>query len=798
MAPKAQIDQIARIQELEQQLAEAEETLQALRCGEVDAIVAIGPDGERVYTLKGADEPYRLLVQQMGEGAVTMRRDGLILFSNEQFAHMVGVTLDKVMGARFQEFVAIEDFATVCGLLAARQFPRAEIRLTNGGEPRPVQLSLTHAALEDVDGICAVITDLTERKRNEELVASEALARSVLERAAEAMVVVGPDGLILHSNGAAGNLTGNSGLMLPFDAVFNLRRRSTRYNFRKIIAALERGDLLKGIEVSVTAADGSVRAALLSASGLKSSDTHVIACVISLTDITERKRAENALRASEADAHRRLSEIEAIYESAPAGLALLDNNRRFIRVNRRFAAMNGWPVEAHIGKLRGDLNPDYRGAAEEGLRRILASGEPLLDFEVRSAIAGQPGVERILNENWMPFRNEKGVIVGISIATEEITAKRKAEEALRASEAAERARAAELQAILEITPAITFILRDAECREMTGNRLTYNLLGLPQGCNLSRSALERPRLGNVQFFRCGREILPGEFPVEQAAATGLAVLNQELELVFPDGRICSLLGNAVPLLGDEGTPHGAIGVFLDITDRKRTAQRLLETQKLESIGLLAGGVAHDFNNLLTGILGHASLAQQLVKEDGLVARSLKCVIDSSQRAAALTRKLLDYAGKGRYINVPVNLSKVVSEVSGLLRSSLPQLVTVQLDLQPDLPCLEADLGQVQQLVIDLMLNAAEAIGDHPGIISVRTGFCPKSEPAVFLEVRDTGCGMDEATKALIFDPFFTTKFMGRGLGLAAVAGIVRGHKGSIQVESERGKGSSFVVQFPVA
>jgi signal transduction histidine kinase/CheY-like chemotaxis protein len=261
-----------------------------------------------------------------------------------------------------------------------------------------------------------------------------------------------------------------------------------------------------------------------------------------------------------------------------------------------------------------------------------------------------------------------------------------------------------------------------------------------------------------------------------------------------------------------GRPVHFDGVTVDITDHKRSAEQMRETQKLESLGILAGGVAHDFNNLLTGILGNASLALESMSPGHPNRPLLEEVTRASERAADLTRQLLAYAGKGRFVVRRVDVSDVVREISVLIQASIPKNVELRLDLQRHLPSIEADTSQMQQIVMNLIINGAEAVNEgEPGTVQVSTGvqqvnhhllasWGGSGELApgkyVYLEVRDTGRGMDAETQARIFDPFFTTKFMGRGLGLAAVSGIVRAHKGVIRVSSSPGKGSTFKVLLP--
>ena len=238
-------------------------------------------------------------------------------------------------------------------------------------------------------------------------------------------------------------------------------------------------------------------------------------------------------------------------------------------------------------------------------------------------------------------------------------------------------------------------------------------------------------------------------------------------------------------------------------------EHLRQAQKRESIGILAGGVAHDFNNLLTGILGNASLIVRDASGGDAVRSCAEEICNAAQRAAGLTRQLLAYSGQGTFIIEPIDLSAVVRDMSDLIHLTTSKSVSLQFELPESLPAIEADASQIQQIIMNLVINAAEAIGmDEHGTVVVRTGVqdldseqvqstVPKIEPGqyVFLEVRDNGCGIDEGVIKRIFDPFFTTKFTGRGLGLAAVWGIVSAHKGAMEVHSVCGQGTVFKVLF---
>jgi len=234
-------------------------------------------------------------------------------------------------------------------------------------------------------------------------------------------------------------------------------------------------------------------------------------------------------------------------------------------------------------------------------------------------------------------------------------------------------------------------------------------------------------------------------------------------------------------------------------------------QRLESLGVLAGGIAHDFNNLLASIMGYASLAAMDLPEDSRARRSVDQVLVAAKTAADLTQQMLAYSGRGTFLLEPVHLTQLIESVIRLLESTISKKATLRLRLAHDLPSIQADASQIRQVVMNLITNAAESLSDRPGTVEVTTGVeraelgqLPAISPGhvlpagdyVYLEVRDTGCGMDEETLGKIFDPFFTTKFTGRGLGLAAVLGIIRGHHGSIQVESKPNQGTVFRVIFP--
>jgi PAS domain S-box-containing protein len=323
----------------------------------------------------------------------------------------------------------------------------------------------------------------------------------------------------------------------------------------------------------------------------------------------------------------------------------------------------------------------------------------------------------------------------------------------------------------------------------------------------------------TELSRIPREELLGNKIWDMRSGAENTVIYSELHRAM-QGKVPVHFEEYYALLGawfevDAYPTRSGLAVFgRDVTERKRFSEQLLQTQKLESLGLLAGGVAHDFNNLLTGIMGNASLLLGLVGSEEPAQGMLNDLLKASETAAHLTRQLLAYSGRGRFVVEPLNLSKLVKEAGSLLQVSIPKNVHLQLKVDPELPSIEADAGQMHQLIMNLVINGAEAIIDEQnGTVRVTTAVqdvdqnyiettfgSGKITPGIYvmLEVHDTGAGMDAETQAKIFDPFFTTKFTGRGLGLAAVLGIVRGHKGALKVYSSPGRGTTFKVLFPAS
>ncbi len=511
----------------------------------------------------------------------------------------------------------------------------------------------------------------------------------------------------------------------------------------------------------------------------RTSDNHIDGAVLQLLDVDELKRTLEQVR-------RARDYASAIVETVSQPLIVLDPQLRIKTANRAFfQTFRTSPEESFKRSLFevGGGQFDFP-ALHHLFDRMASSTSGMEDVEIERDFKRIGPRTMLLNARRIEADDETGLTL---LALEDITERKSAAEA-------------RYRRLFE-TAKDGMVIADADTGEITDvNPFLESLSGYP------REKLVGRKLWEI-------EPLNGNPEVESA----LERIRGQEKAHFPDLLLRSKSGRAihVEVVANE-YPEGSRKLvqfnIRDITERKRFERQLQHTQKLESLGLLAGGIAHDFNNLLTGIMGNASLGLTELPDSAPGRRHFREILSASQRAADLTRQMLAYAGKGQFVLNRIDVSQLIREIEPLIQTSIPKMVAIQLDLGSGLPAVEADPGQVQQLVMNLIINGAEAIGEgKAGTVVVRTGLrdlngedIQREFPNdhlipgkyVGIEVHDTGSGMDEATRARIFDPFFTTKFQGRGLGLAAASGIVRSHKGAIRVYSSPGRGTSFEVLLP--
>jgi two-component system cell cycle sensor histidine kinase/response regulator CckA len=473
--------------------------------------------------------------------------------------------------------------------------------------------------------------------------------------------------------------------------------------------------------------------------------------------VDSRLAAERELLASE-------ERYRSIVENVSDAFIIHDTRRRILDVNENACRLYGYSREELIGgDLRLVTNEESPAWIEDISRRLLS--ERALVFETE-AIRKDGTVIPIEVSARIVTLEGNGVIQSF---VRDITARREAVKTMRESEALLRTLMDNMAAGVMIVDAQTHVVEKV-------NPATVELVGMPAG--------------QIEGRCCHTFICPDE-----EHACPVTDLGQEVDR--SDRVVFRADGGTIPVIKSVkrislGGRDKLLETFIDITDRKRAAEerrkleeQVRQTQKFESLGILAGGIAHDFNNILTTVLGNAELA--------------------------LMETALAYSGKASFLREPIDLRTLVAEMTDLLASSVSRKVVVRLRLEDGMPLVLADPSQVRQVVMNLLINASEAIGEGNGEIEVSAGAARYDEaylratelseelpPGLYvrLEVADTGCGMSAETRARIFEPFYTTKFKGRGLGLAAVLGIVRSHKGALKVASEPGRGTRFTMLFP--
>lgn len=786
----------------------------------------VGSLREALLALKQTGQALRQqsqLIDFSHDAVITLDRERRILKWNKGAEELYGWPEREAVGHVLPELLRIRSLISIPEIDALLQQERRwEGEMTQATrDGRTVIVDSRQVLLESEAGlpecILAINRDITARKRMEEdLRESEDQFRTLANAIPQLCGMAHPDGRFFWTNQRWCDYTGlkpEQSLGWGWLSAIDLGASSAALeSWRRSIAA---GEPFESV-FEARGTDGVLRPFLAIAMPLRDRGGEVVRWFATMTDISEQRKTEEALRRAHSEELARATELQAIMDAAPVAMFLSrDPGCRNILGNHRAYDLFREPPGINLSPEGGEASAclmvrDGRvlPLPELPMQKAAASGQAVYDQELE--LVHSDGSRATILGNAVPLLDAEGRAKGAIGIFVDITARKRMEESLQQAHSEERARATELQAIMDAAPIAMFIARDPECRFVFGNQAAYTLLRMPPGSNLSKSAPDDQIPATFQVIQNGSEIPADELPLQKAAATGKGVCGEESELVFPDGSRSNIIGNAVPFLDAEGRSTGAVGIFIDITERKRTEGRLRQAQKMESIGLLAGGIAHDFNNLLTVIMGSADFALRRHPE----CAELRHVITSSERAAHLTRQLLAYAGKGQFLSETFDLSELVARCKELLAASLPKRVQLRFALAHEELPIRADSSQIEQVLMNLVINAGESIPpETDGRIDVVTRICEVSAegaaaqapsydarpgPFICLEVSDNGSGMPPETLAKIFDPFFSTKFTGRGLGLAAVQGIVRSCRGFIEVESSPGAGSKFRVHLPLA
>ncbi len=778
-------------------------------------VAAIGRDiNERVKAvdaLRSREELYRTLVETASCGIVESDRQARITFANAAYARMLGVRAEELLGRpiwEFNEDVPADQAGIIARAVANQPLPGRTVSRVHTGDGRHLVTEADWNYLRDqegkVTGFVTVVTDITQREEADAALAeSHRYISQIAEASPSFLCVFGvEDHTVRYVNSRAAAAAGRDALQL---------RKRGAHVFDEWVHPEDRGIVREAITRAMSSPSGEISNCehrvkgeegwrwLHSRFAVFSRDEHgkPVEILVSLMDITDQRLAVEELRAQE-------ERFRLLAENAGDIIVEFDREGTLVFLSPSWTTITGLTTDGAVGQpintLIGQVVHPSEGLVFEGLGAGLFETTSTINeariFRIRHA----DGSRRWLEARARLFTTADGELRGMAIARD-VTDRMRAEEALRASEARFRMVAESLyDYIVEVDPDGEVSYISPSFHEVLGfDPATY---GRDDAAHDVHPEDGQRVAAEILRLLSGEPIGPMTFRQRDA-----------------DGNWRWLESHGTPRPTADGRFGGVI-ITRDVSERvsaeddaRALQEQLLQSQKLESLGVLAGGIAHDFNNLLVGILGNASLALADVASESPLREALQGIETAALRAGELTNQMLAYSGKGRFVVEPVDLNELVQEMTNLLEASISKKASLSLDLAAALPPVDGDASQLRQVVMNLITNASDALGDDAGAIRLSTRRVPNGSglpmgsrleepvppgPAVLLEVVDTGAGMDPETVTRIFDPFFTTKFTGRGLGLAAALGIVRGHRGAIDVKTGVGTGTCFRILLPAA
>ncbi len=743
--------------------------------------------------LRESERQYRLLADNSTDVIWTMTLDGRFTYVSPSVKALSGYTPEEVMEIPFQQYVVESCVEPVMTELAAQLAkPPAERARSlqmeiqqhcKDGSVRDIEITACWL-FDDVGnpvGVQGSTRDITDRKKVEEQY------RLLIENSHDIIYTLTRDGVFTYVSPSWTELLGHhpeevigksfQPLIHPDDlgvCVQSLQR------------AIKKGERQAGVEYRIRHADGSWRWHTSNGVPLRDNAGRIVAFEGSCSDITERRRMEEALRESE-------EQYRLVVENAEEAISIAQEGRHCF-INRRAVEIIGRPKEEILAKPFLDyVHPDDRGMITERYRRRMNHEHVPSAYTFR-LLAGDGSIKWIeIHVTPIVWQGKQATLNFFN----DITDRKLAEDALRESET-------RYQAFFEMTGATMMVVED----DMTislANRQFEILTGY------RREEVEGKRKW-TEFVE--KENLEQMIARHRLRRTGLDNVESsyEFRLRHRDGSVRYILLTVGLIPGTKQS----VASLIDITeqrnadeDRRRLEERLQHADKMEAIGTLAGGIAHDFNNLLMGIQGYASLTLLDLDPSHPHYERLKRIEEQVQSGTDLTRQLLGFARGGRYEVKPTDMNEIVKKTSSMFGRTKKE-ISIHRKYDRKLWSVEADRGQMEQIFMNLYVNAWQAMpGGGDIFLATENVFLDETEAQLMsvipgryvkITISDTGTGMDGKTRERIFDPFFTTKAMGRGtgLGLAMVYGIVKGHGGMIHAESEPGHGSTFTILLPAS
>jgi PAS domain S-box-containing protein len=741
---------------------------------------------EKNTELQASEEQFRAITETADDLIAVIDLDGTRLYASPSYRRVLGDP-DRLRGTDSFQEIHPDDRERIRGVfratVATGSGRRTEFRLVlPDGSVRHMesQGSVIRDAAGNPRRVVVVSRDISERKKTEDTLRK---LSSAVEQAGDSVVITNRDGVIEYVNPAFERSTGfQRDEVLGKTPRLLKSGRHAREFYRGIWDTILARSVFRG-EIVNRRRNGELYVEHQTISPVLDEQGNIVHFVSAGRDTTEQKEAEEHLRLSE-------QKYKTLFEAVPAGLLQATEDGSIVTANPALADLLGYPsAESVVGRhLTRDLSLDPR-EGEELLDSFRAGGRAR-SLEVRwKRRDGSPVWVHLHLSRAQQSRDRAPFFEAFAV---DITSRKRAEEARIHSERRYRT-------LFEEATDGLFIC-SADGRLVDVNPAVARIFG----CSSKEEVLRLDFLRALDRTQDGEEPLLGRLMREDAVDDVAAVATRS------DGRPLHLLVSLSAVRDPDGSVEMVRGLLRDVTRQRQLEEQLAQARRLESLGTLAGGVAHDFNNILAIILGQADLLERAPGDLERVHRSMSIITKAALRGMTLIQQLLTFARKKEVTLEPVVVNELVREFVALVGETFPRIVTLRTALEDGLPLLVADASQLHQVLLNLCVNARDALVPAGGEITIATTCVPGASlqgrfaaadvaEYVRLTVSDTGSGMDEATRRRIFEPFFTTKEKGHGtgLGLATVYGIVEGHGGFIDVDSEVGRGTTFSLYFPV-
>lgn len=723
------------------------------------------------------------IVAAMGHGISIQDREFRVLYQNEAHKNLVGSHVGRFCYEAYQKRDRVCDGCPVALTFVDGAVHTAE--RTGHTSRGALHVEITASPLRDASGaiIAGVeaVQDITHRKRAEaSLRDSESRYRDLFENANDPIFILDADHRYMDVNEKATRVFGYSKEEFQRMSVFDLIPPEQAERSRRTFHALQEHGRYDDFEGKLRAKDGQWRDVQVSSSRIIINGVFAGSRDI-VRDITERKRMEDALREEQGFTTTILDTVDAL-------VLALDREARIVRFNRACEKCTGYTFEEVRGKHVWDLviPPEQVPQVKDVFRRLTAGMFPNRHVNHWMARDGQ---RRLISWSNTALIDEHGTVQYVIPTGVDITERERAEDLVRN--------------VLE-TVDEGFIIVNRDYSILSANKAYTTQVGKPLQEVLGKRCYEVSHGISRPCFEMG-----------SSCAVRSVFLSGEPQVAVHthhDGRgePVYVETKAFPMKDATGRVTAVIEIVNNITERKRLEEQLRHAQKMEAVGLLAGGVAHDFNNILTAVIGYGNLLESKLETGDVRREYAEQILAAAARAASLTQSLLAFSRKQVITPRPIDINEIIARIEKLLHRVIGEDVEFRTILAAGELTILADSSQFEQVIMNLVTNARDAM-DKGGTLTIET--CVRELTADFkkqhgfgrpgtyacVTVRDTGRGMDDAVRERIFEPFFTTKELGRGtgLGLAIVYGIVKQNNGYIIVESEPGRGTMFSLYFPL-